>query len=94
MNQNSIVYALAFGPDGSLYAGGTYSSAGGVQPTPSPAGTAQPGTPWALNGIGLWVHALAVGTDGSLYAGGRFATAGGVAAIHRPLGWDGLASLG
>jgi ribosomal protein L27 len=85
------VHALAFGPDGSLYAGGYFTTAGGV----------------AANSIARWdgfqwypldggtggaypsVSALAVGPDGSLYAGGRFTTAGGVAAndIAR---WDGV----
>jgi hypothetical protein len=86
------VRALASGTDGSLYAGGSFTTAGGV--------TANyiarwDGAQWHPLGSGLGgtslltVLALAVGPDGSLYAGGSFTTAGGVAAncIAR---WDGV----
>ena len=93
---NSSVFALAFGPDGSLYAGGRFTAAGG--------GSANhiarwDGAAWHPLGSGMNggspnqfvdVRALAVGPDGSLYAGGLFDTAGGVLAngIAR---WDGAA---
>ena len=85
------VYALAVGPDGSLYAGGEFDTAGDV----------------SANNIARWdpstsswhpldsgttdsVYALAVGPDGTLYAGGEFHWAGGVPAT-RIARWDGTA---
>ena len=78
----SYVVALAFGPDGSLYAGGWFTTAGG---TPASHIARWDGTTWHPLGSGIEgdfssVNALAVGLDGSLYAGGWFTTAGGVAA--------------
>ena len=81
------VFAMAFGPDGSLYAGGVFTTAGGVAANYT---ARWDGAQWNSLGSGMdhSVSALAVGPDGSLYAGGRFTTAGGVAAngIAR---WDG-----
>jgi WD40 repeat protein len=86
------VYALAVGPDGSLYAGGYFTTAGGVSANRI---ARWDGVQWHPLGSGMdvdypyaYVFALAFGPDGSLYAGGRFTTAGGVAAnsIAR---WDG-----
>lgn len=71
-----------------LYAGGTFSTAGGV----SASRIAQwNGSAWSALGTGVSnnVQALAViGTD--LYAGGLFSTAGGVTA-NRIAKWDGAA---
>ena len=85
------VYALVVGPDGSLYAGGDFITAGAVaakdiarwDPTTSS---------WQSLGSGTddSVHALAFGPDGSLYAGGHFTTVGGVAA-NNIARWDGAA---
>lgn len=84
---NGEVRAVAFGPDGSLYAGGTFTSAGGV---PANRIARWDGTSWHPLGSGMdnIVSALVVGTNGSLYAGGNFTTAGGVAA-NRVARWDG-----
>lgn len=86
------VYALTTGPDGSLYAGGEFTTAGG---TMAKRVTRWDGSQWHPLGSGISggisysaVHALAVGSDGSLYAGGNFAEAGGV--ITGPIArWDG-----
>jgi hypothetical protein len=91
------VYALAVFDDGAgpaLYAGGRFTTAGGVtanqiakwnggvwSPLIGPSGT----------GSDDWVRALAVFDDGSgpaLYAGGDFALAGGVT-VNRVSRWDG-----
>ena len=81
------VEALAVGPDGSLYAGGVFTTAGGVAANYT---ARWDGTQWNSLGSGMddLVYALAVGPDGLLYAGGWFTTAGEVAAndIAR---WDG-----
>jgi WD40 repeat protein len=80
---DTIVYDLAFGPDGSLYAGGNFGTAGGVAANNI---ARWDGSQWHPLGGGMtggynpWVSALAFGPDGSLYAGGRFTTTGGVAA--------------
>jgi hypothetical protein len=72
------VFALAVGPDGSLYAGGYFTRAGGVAANYI---ARWDGSQWhplgsGIGGIYLDVHALAFGPDGSLYVGGKFTTAG------------------
>ena len=81
------VNAMAFGPDGSLYAGGGFTAAGGVAANRI---ARWDGVQWHPLGSGLddWATALAVGPAGSLYAGGYFYTAGGVA-VNRIARWDG-----
>jgi WD40 repeat protein len=81
---------LAFGPDGSLYAGGIFTTAGGIAANYI---ARWDGVQWhpldgGISGDSSWVRALAVGPNGSLYAGGNFTTAGGVAA-NRIARWDG-----
>jgi uncharacterized membrane protein len=92
--ESAHVYALALGPNGSLYAGGAFTTAGGVE-TNSIA--RWDGTQWHPLGSGMGgsvfdipaVSALAFGSDGSLYAGGYFTTAGGV--VTNGIGrWDGF----
>jgi hypothetical protein len=84
---NGLPNAFVIGPDGTLYAGGEFTTAGG--------GGANriakwDGSSWSALGSGLngIVHALAFGPDGSLYACGAFTTAGGGAA-NRIAKWDG-----
>jgi hypothetical protein len=73
----SSVSALGFDRDGSLFAGGSFTTAGG-----SPANyiARWNGSAWAPveSGMDGPVNALAIATDGSLYAGGSFAFAGGI----------------
>ena len=73
------VSALAVGPDGSLYAGGSFTTAGGV---PANHIARWDGSLWYSLGSGMGgdtpsVRTLAIEPDGSLYAGGQFYTAGG-----------------
>jgi WD40 repeat protein len=84
---NGDVSALAVGPDGSLYAGGWFTTAGGVAASHI---ARLDGSQWHPLGSGMngWVRALAVGPDGQVYAGGYFTTAGGVAANYIAR-WDG-----
>ena len=87
------VFALAIGSDGSLYAGGSFTSAGGVLANNI---ARWDGTAWHPLGAGMTggsyidVYTLAIGPDGSLYAGGVFASAGGVIA-NNIARWDGTA---
>jgi hypothetical protein len=81
------VEALAVGADGTLYAGGRFTEAGGA---PADYIARWDGTSWSALGSGMndTVLALAVGPDGTLYAGGLFTTAGGVP-IPYVARWDG-----
>ena len=86
---NGIVRALAVGLDGSLYAGGAFTTTGGV--TANYVARWDGATAaWQALGSGMdgAVAALAVGPDGAVYAGGGFTAAGGVAASHVAR-WDG-----
>jgi hypothetical protein len=78
---NSSVRTLAVAPDGSLYAGGDFTTAGAVMTNRI---ARWDGARWHPLGSGmdrgvstLSVEALTFGPDGSLYAGGEFTTAGG-----------------
>ena len=83
------VFALAVGGSGSLYAGGSFTTAGG---TPANRVAKWDGSAWSALGSGVdgTVKALAVDSSGNLYAGGVFSTAGGVSA-KRVARWDGTA---
>lgn len=88
---NATVVALARGADGSMYAAGFFTDAGGVAAADYIA--QWNGSSWAAlgtstNGI---VECLAVGPDGSLYAGGIFTAAGGVANTSKIAKWNGSA---
>jgi hypothetical protein len=86
---DNLVSALALGPDGTLYAGGTFANAGGMAVNYI---ARWDGAAWSAIGGGMnnAVQALAIGRDGTLYAGGNFNTAGGAAATYIAQ-WDGVA---
>lgn len=86
---NDVVYALAIGPDGYLYAGGNFTLAGGVACNRV---AKWDGSTWAPLGAGVdgIVYDLAFGPDGTLYAGGAFHNAGGAGANHIA-SWNGAA---
>lgn len=86
---NDDVEALVIGPDGTLYAAGAFSTAGGG----AAANIASwDGSAWSALGSGLnnLAHGLTIGLDGTLYVTGAFTTAGGGAAV-RIAAWDGSA---
>ena len=89
LSGGAIVFSLAVGPEGSLYAGGHFTDCGGVGAS-NIARWDYASATWSSMGSGMnsTVWALAVGPDGSLYAGGDFSSAGGVAADHIAR-WDG-----
>lgn len=86
---NHAVYVLAIGPDGTLYAGGDFTTAGGGAANRI---AAWDGAAWSALGAGMngGVNALAISRDGTLYAGGDFTTAGGGAAWY-VAAWNGAA---
>jgi hypothetical protein len=78
------VYALACDKNGNLYAGGGFSTAGGVSANNIAEWN---GSTWTNLGSGIYdaeygdkVYALACDTNGNLYAGGDYLTAGGIIA--------------
>ncbi len=79
--------ALALAPDGTLYAGGDFTTAGGVSANHVAMWN---GSAWAPLGSGLngEVLSLAVAPDSTLYAGGRFTMAGEVKAKNIAM-WNG-----
>jgi hypothetical protein len=85
---SAVIYALAAGPDGTLYAGGSFTSIDGVSASNIAAWN---GTSWQALGEGTneAVWSLAIGSDGILYAGGYFTAAGGLAAADRLAAWNG-----
>ena len=85
---NSNVYALAVDASGNLYAGGSFTTAGGVRQTALPNGTARLVCPGLGDEVRLLFIALAFDASGNLYAGGNFTTAGGVSA-NCIAKWDG-----
>lgn len=90
---NGAVLALAYGPDGTLYAGGAFNSMGGVANT---NGIAKwNGSAWSALGTGAVaggvVYALAVDANGVVYATGDFTSMGGVANTARIAKWNGSA---
>ena len=93
MGSNGVVQSLAVHDDGdgpALYAGGNFSSAGGV---PASRIAKWNGSTWSALGSGMDLPVLALvafddGSGTALYAGGSFTSAGGVAA-NRIARWDG-----
>ena len=86
---DGTVKAIAVGPDGLVYAGGLFSSAG----APYTRGIAQwDGNAWTNLGSGFpasgSIFALVTDDDGNLYVGGNFQTIGGIEA-HNIARWDG-----
>ena len=94
-----IVYALAFNRDGSadtLYAGGSFLSAGGA-PANRIAQWDETSSAWSTlgttptDGLDSVVRTLAIGGDGSLYVAGDFIDAGDGTLLNRVGMWDGAA---
>ncbi|MGA2488900.1 MAG: hypothetical protein ABSF99_01760 [Anaerolineales bacterium] len=81
------VYALAFDSSGTLYAGGSFTTAGGITANRIAKWNSSEWMPLA-NGMNSEVYALVTDSLGNLYAGGNFTSAGGVTA-NRIAKWDG-----
>ncbi len=90
---NNIVRALAIAPDGTLYAGGDFTNAGGDANADYVAQLTSPAANWSAVSSGgtLGVNALAVGLDGTLYIGGYFTNWNAIANADYIVSWDGSA---
>jgi len=88
------IRAIAIGPDGNIYVGGTFATIDGVANT-SRIAMYNPSTDaWTPLGTGAAnnsVLALVFGPDGTLYAGGDFTAMGGVGNTRGIAYWDGAA---
>lgn len=80
------IYAVAVGPNGYVYVGGTFLTIGGVSTTFVAYWN---GSAWnAMSGLGgNGVYALAVSPNGDVYAGGDFTMSASAANVAR---WDGF----
>lgn len=85
---NDAVWDLAIAPDGSLYAVGAFTTAGGGAANRIAKWN---GTSWSALGVGLngVARTVVIGLDGTLYTGGDFTTAGGGAA-SKIAKWNGI----
>lgn len=85
---NNAAYVIRRGPDGYIYVGGSFTSAGGVANTGRIARWS--GTAWFALGTGMngAVRDIVFGPDGELYATGDFTDAGGTA-VNYVAKWDG-----
>jgi carbohydrate binding protein with CBM4/9 domain len=88
---NGTVNTIAFGPDGSLYAGGAFTNAGGVAAADFIA--KWDGSAWTALGTGgnSTVNVIVFDAAGNLYAGGNFTLMGGVANTAGVAKWNGSA---
>ena len=82
------IRTLKVAPDGTLYAGGIFTSIGGVKANSIAKWN---GKAWSALGTGIgggkgMVHALAIAPDGTLYAGGAFDAKGAYTNVGK---WDG-----
>lgn len=84
---NGTVYALAIDGNGNVYAGGNFTTVGGIAANYVAKWN---GSTWMSLGTGTngIVRTLAVDSNDNVYAGGGFATAGGIAAA-RVAKWNG-----
>jgi len=75
------VNTIKMAPDGTIYAGGRFTTIGGVSANRIAKWN---GSSWAALGSGLngEVQDIAIAPDGTVYAGGSFTTAGGVSANY------------
>lgn len=87
---NSYIRALALSPTGELYAGGNFTTIGGVACNRV---AKWDGAAWSALGVGVdgIVYSLAFAPNGDLYVGGAFTNAGGAGAA-RIAYWDVSAS--
>ncbi len=87
---DSGVFSMAVAPDGTLYAGGGFTTIGGVAAARIAKYTPSTGV-WSALGAGLNnnCYSVCVAPNGQVYVCGQFTTAGGVSCL-RVARWDGL----
>lgn len=83
------VFALAIAPNGDVYVGGLFSTAGGVPASNIAKYTPATGT-WAALGSGTnnQVEAIVANAEGQVFVGGTFTAAGGVAGTNKLARWN------
>ncbi|NBQ52159.1 MAG: hypothetical protein EBU49_01060, partial [Proteobacteria bacterium] len=88
---NGFVSAMVHDGSGNIYAGGSFTAAGGFVANYVAKWNGSTSS-WSAVGTGMnsFVNALAIDSSGNLYAGGDFTTAGGITANHIAK-WDGNA---
>lgn len=89
------VSAIAIGPDGTVYAGGDFTSMGGVANTSGIARWSPTTGAWSamvsgVTGGGALVSSIAIAPNGDVYIGGNFTNVGGSGADNIAR-WDGSA---
>lgn len=93
-NPNAEVHSLCVASDGTVYAGGDFTTIDGVSANRF---ASYNGTTWSAAGTGLngICHVIKQGPDGLIYAGGAFTTAGGTT-VRGVATWNGTtwAALG
>jgi trimeric autotransporter adhesin len=93
-NAGTGVFAVAYGLDGKLYAGGEFATMGGVANTAGIAywdGAAWNALTTGVSGGAATVRAIAVAPNGDIYVAGDFTLAGGVANTDGIAKWNGSA---
>lgn len=90
---NSNVWSLLWASDGKLYAGGQFTSIGGVAANRIAYwdGTAWNAMGTGMAGVGLAVYSIVEGPDGAIYAAGDGTSFGGVANTAGLAKWNGSA---
>lgn len=86
------VFALAIAPNGDLYVGGTFTTAGGVAAANIAKYVPSTGTWSALTtGTNNSVETLVANAEGQIFVGGTFTAAGGVANTNKIARWNPVA---
>jgi hypothetical protein len=84
------VRAIAFAPNGHVFAGGLFTTAGGDQASRVAEWDGATWSALGTNGVSSDVYAIAVDSQNNVYVGGSFTTAGGNIA-GRIAKWNGIA---
>ena len=87
---NNDVFAIALAPNGHLFAGGTFTLAGGTLARSVAEWDGISWSPLGTNGVAGFVYALGVGSNNNVYVGGNFTMVGTSVIAGRIAMWDGV----